>query len=342
MSTWALVGSPNSGKTTLYNWLTGAGSKVVNYPGSTVEMSMGSLRNQLSERNANADLNFVDTPGIYSLIPKSEDEQVTHDVLFATHKRVEKIHGVLMVIDATQLTRHLIIAKQVADSGYPAIFVLTMKDLLEKENQKIDLELLKKELGSSVVQFDGVMGAGLDDLIKEIVNFKNVENFNANNVKKPDWKLEKQTEVIRWAEALEKVCFTNPETKKSIRRFTDKVDTVLMHPIFGFVIFFAIMTALFASIYWLAAPAMDLIDSQFSALADLAKENIAGLAGEFIGSGLIAGIGGVVIFIPQIFILFVGLGLLESTGYLARVGVLIDKPLSMVGLGGRSNGALVS
>ena len=342
MSSWALVGSPNSGKTTLYNWLTGAGSKVVNYPGSTVELNIGTLRNQLSERHGNAEFTFVDTPGIYSLIPKSEDEQVTHDVLFATHKRIEKIHGVLMVIDASQLSRHLIIAKQVAESGYPAIFVLTMKDLLEKENQKIDLDLLKKELGSSVVLFDGVMGAGLDDLLKEIVNFKNIENFNANNVKKPDWKIEKQTEVIRWAEALEKVCFTNPETKKSIRRFTDKVDQICMHPILGFVVFFVIMTALFSSIYWLAAPAMDFIDGQFSALADLAQETVPGLTGEFLGSGLIAGIGGVVIFIPQIFILFLGLGLLESTGYLARVGILIDKPLSMVGLGGRSFVPLLS
>ena len=106
MSTWALVGSPNSGKTTLYNWLTGSKSKTVNYPGSTVEYNVGVLRTQLSDQFNGADLRFVDTPGIYSLQPKSEDEQITYNVLFNTNKRIEKVNGVIVVLDATQLSRH--------------------------------------------------------------------------------------------------------------------------------------------------------------------------------------------------------------------------------------------
>lgn len=342
MSTWALVGSPNSGKTTLYNWLTGSKSKTVNYPGSTVEYNIGNLRSHLSDKFDGAEIRFVDTPGIYSLIPKSEDEVVTHNVLFNTQKRIEKVNGVIVVLDATQLSRHLFIAKQVIDSGYPAIFVITMRDLIEKEESVIDLSLFKSELNSHVVLFDGVMGRGLNELVQEIINFKNVENFNATNVRGPEWDIEKQTKVIKWAEALAKRTVLQKNPKKAVASLTQKIDSVAMHPVIGLAVFFTVMTLLFSSIYWMAAPIMDFIDSQFSTLAELATTHVSGLAGEFIGNGLIAGIGGVVIFVPQIFILALGIGILESTGYLARVAALVDKPLSMVGLGGRSFVPLLS
>src|SRR3989344_7430971 len=106
MSAWVLVGSPNSGKTTLYNWLTGSKSKTVNYPGSTVEYNLGRLRPQLAEKIDNTQVTIVDTPGVYSLMPQSEDEQVTHDVLFGTNTGIEKIDGVIVVLDANQLSRH--------------------------------------------------------------------------------------------------------------------------------------------------------------------------------------------------------------------------------------------
>jgi len=342
MSTWALVGSPNSGKTTLYNWLTGSKSKTVNYPGSTVEYNIGHLRSHLSDKFDGADIRFVDTPGIYSLVPKSEDELVTHNVLFNTQKRIEKVNGVIVVLDATQLSRHLFIAKQIIDSGYPAIFVITMWDLIEKEESAVDLTLFKTELNSHVVLFDGVLGRGLHEVVQEILNFKNVENFNATNVKGPEWNIEKQTQVITWAEALSARTIINKNPKKAASSLTQKIDEFAMHPVLGLVIFFTVMTLLFSSIYWMAAPIMDFIDSQFSALAEIATSRIAGLPGEFIGNGLIAGIGGVVIFVPQIFILALGIGILESTGYLARVAALVDKPLSAVGLGGRSFVPLLS
>jgi ferrous iron transport protein B len=336
------VGSPNSGKTTLYNWLTGSKFKTVNYPGSTVEYNLGNLRTALSDKFDGADIRFVDTPGIYSLSPKSEDEQVTHDVLFNTQKRIEKINGVIAVLDATQLSRHLYIAKQVIESGYPVIFVITMRDLIEKEESLIELSKFKNELNSHVILFDGVMGRGLNELVQEIINFKNVENFNATNVKGPDWTIEKQAQVIRWAETLTTLTIIKNNPKKSAHKLTQQIDSVMMHPVLGFVMFFVIMTALFSSIYWLAAPVMELIDNRFSALADLVTAHVPGLTGEFLGSGLIGGIGGVAVFVPQIFILAFGIGLLESTGYLARVAALVDKPLSMVGLGGRSFVPLLS
>jgi ferrous iron transport protein B len=293
MSTWALVGSPNSGKTTLYNWLTGSKSKTVNYPGSTVEYNLGNLRTALSDKFDGADIRFVDTPGIYSLSPKSEDEQVTHDVLFNTQKRIEKINGVIVVLDATQLSRHLYIAKQVIESGYPTIFVITMRDLIEKEESVIDLSLFKSELNSHVILFDGVLGRGLNELVQEIINFKNVENFSATNVKGPAWSIEKQTQVIKWAESLTSKTIIKKNPKKSAHKLTQQIDSVMMHPILGFVVFFIIMTALFSSIYWLAAPVMDLIDSGFSYVADAITSYVPGLAGEFVGNGLVAGVGGV-------------------------------------------------
>lgn len=342
MSTWALVGSPNSGKTTLYNWLTGSKSKTVNYPGSTVEYNLGPLRSALSDQFNGADLHFVDTPGIYSLQPKSEDEVVTHNVLFNTNKRIEKVNGVIVVLDATQLSRHLFIARQVMESGYPVIFVITMKDLVEKDGSELQLDLFKRELNSHVVLFDGILGAGLKELIQETINFKNIENFNATHVKAPHWNIDQQTDVIRWAESLNKSTLIKKNKEKSVFALTNKIDSILLHPIWGFACFFIIMTLLFSSIYWMAQPFMDLIDSQFSALADFATDKIGGLPGEFVGAGLISAIGGVVIFVPQIFILSFGIGLLEATGYLARVASLIDKPLTMVGLGGRSFVPLLS
>lgn len=337
MSTWALVGSPNSGKTTLYNWLTGSKSKTVNYPGSTVEYSLGKLRPQLAERINDADVTIVDTPGVYSLTPQSEDEQVTHDVLYKQNK-VEKLDGVIVVLDATQLSRHLMIAKQVVDSNYQTVFVITMLDLIEKEGSQIQLEELHNELGPNVVLFDGILGRGLDDLL----GLLNVAPENQEIQHHETWGIEKQTQVIEWAKNLEARSIINRNEQKSAAHFTNQIDKFLTHPVLGLVAFFSIMTLLFASIYWAAAPVMDIIDSTFSSTANMATENIPGLFGEFVGAGFIAAIGGVVIFVPQIFILFLGIGILESTGYLARVAALIDKPLSMVGLGGRSFVPLLS
>lgn len=340
MSTWALVGSPNSGKTTLYNWLTGSKAKTVNYPGSTVEYSVGPVRPQLLERVVEAkELRIVDTPGIYSLVPQSEDEQVTHDVLFDKEHRVGDIDGVVVVLDATQLQRHLIIARQVLQSGYKAVFVLTMCDLIKKEGSEIDLGRLKSELNSEIILFDGVLGQGLDEVLQTLALSGSAA---VDTVACPQWSLDEQLEIIKWATEVNSQTILKRDEKKSAQRLTHNLDQYLMHPIFGFVIFFSMMTVLFASIYWLAQPFMDLIDTAFATAVSAATENIPGLLGEFLGEGLIAAIGGVVIFVPQIFILFVGIGILESTGYLARVAALIDKPLSMVGLGGRSFVPLLS
>lgn len=338
MPTWALVGAPNSGKTTLYNWLTGSKSKTVNYPGSTVEYNHGPLRPQLAEKISNTQVIVVDTPGVYSLVPQSEDEQVTYDVLFNKNTGVEKIDGVVVVLDANQLNRHLLLAKQIIDSGYPVLFVITMRDLVEKEGSVINLDLLKKELGSNIILFDGLSGRGLDELVKLLKG----GTSGKIDFRPPVWSLEKQTAVIKWATALNKNVLLNRNKKKSAQNLSNSLDNFLMHPLLGFVFFFIFMTLLFSAVYWAARPIMDLIDSVFGYAIAAVIQNIPGLTGEFFGSGLLAAIGGVVIFVPQIFVLFIGIGLLEATGYLARIAALIDKPLSLIGLGGRSFVPLLS
>lgn len=342
MSAWVLVGSPNSGKTTLYNWLTGSKFKTVNYPGATVEYSVGTLQAHLSEQNQGYAPVVIDTPGIYSLQAQSEDEKVTFSTLFQKKAGHSKIDGVIFVLDGTQLGRHLALAEQLRQTGYPILFVVTMVDLLIKNKMLFHTELLKKELQAPVVLFDGLLGAGLLEIAKTMKDLENQNSASENLVQVPNWSNEKQHQAVKYNSALAEKIVTHHSKNNSLTELTRKIDQFLLHPVFGLIFFAIFMTLLFSSIYWLAQPIMDLIDKGFGLAADAVSKNIPGLIGDFLGHGLIAAIGGVVIFVPQIFILFLGVGILESTGYLARVAALIDKPLSMVGLGGRSFVPLLS
>ncbi len=326
----ALVGYPNSGKTTLYNWLTGSKYKTVNYPGSTVEYSVGRLISNLTQKNQ-GEINFIDTPGIYSLHPQSADEQVTVKVLQDSNL---KVHLVLLVIDITQISRQLHLVKQLKDSGTPFKIVFTMMDILAKNKQKVDLDKMKDILKVDIISFEGVLGKGLRDIVQSLdpsqltqalVCQGSFENWNKN----------KQIENNHWVQdVLNQIKYEKASNK--ILAPTMAIDKYLLHPIFGFIFFFITMTILFSSIYWLAAPFMDLIEKGFATSGEFVKTNITGLVGDFLADGIIAAIGGVAVFVPQIFILFTLMYVLESSGYLARVAALIDKPMSMIGLGGRS------
>ncbi len=333
MSTWALVGSPNSGKTTLYNWLTGSRAKTVNYPGATVEYSVGPLRAQLSEKFDNFQAKIIDTPGVYSLNPQSEDERVTYKTLFDREGFKHPIDGVLVVADGTQLSRHLVLAEQLKETGYPVILIVTMMDLIEKEGDVFNTELLKSKLNIPIVQFDGVLGRGLDHLILLMQQPLDAPR----EIRAPKWDIQKQDKMLRWAEvAANQVLVKKNKERNSALHLTARLDRIFLHPVLGLLLFFVLMTLLFGSIYWMARPIMDTIDAIFSFTSKQIMTFLPNLLGDFLGNGLITAIGGIVIFIPQIFILFLGIGILEATGYLARVGALIDRPLAALGLGGRS------
>lgn len=330
---FALVGSPNSGKTTLYNWLTGSNYKTVNYPGSTVEFSVGSLQQEAWGKNT---IQVIDTPGVYSLQPKSEDERVAIRAIY-DNPLVESVRGIIVVIDGTQLSRHLMIAEQIRETGFPMIIALTMSDILRRKNIKLNLSVLENRYNCPVVLIDGLLGGGIKDLVQYLDKTSEILSVK----KPPQWTFSEQSERMKLvADLSQKVLSDNEklsEKFQEVMKLTKKIDQYLLHPIFGILSFIFVMTVLFTSIFWLAAPFMDLIDSMFSAInAHLDKLLTAGLFKDFLTRGMLSSFSAVLVFVPQIFILFFGVAILESTGYLARAATLVDKPFSKLGMSGRS------
>lgn len=333
-----LVGSPNSGKTTLFNWLTGSRFKTVNYPGATVDYSIG----QTHDRYGAPALSIMDTPGTYSLDPKSPDERVTFDAIF-NHRVHGAASAVIAVADATHLARQLLVTRQLIEAGFPVVLAVTMDDLLLERNEKLDADALSADLGVPVILINGRLGGGVDTLVQAVREILD-KPARAQASRLTSWSDEKLEAMLAVNTAIvAKALLPIPPPAKRRRRHstarerTRRIDRVLLHPVFGLVLFIAIMTILFSSIFWAAAPAMDAVDKSFSWLADsvraLSPQN---LFVEFLANGVIAAAGTVLVFVPQIFILFLGIILLEDSGYLARSATLVDKPLSKLGMGGRS------
>ncbi|MFZ4403588.1 MAG: ferrous iron transporter B [Pseudobdellovibrionaceae bacterium] len=329
----ALVGAPNSGKTTLYNWLTASHFRTVNYPGATVEYSLGSLAERYTAEQKN-NISVMDTPGTYSLFPKSADEEVTKKALYQ-HPELGPIQKVILVVDGTQMARHLLMAMQLREAGFSFIIALTMSDLLRKKDIQLNLQILEKEFATSVILVDGILGSGVQDLANYCLS-SNTPSTKPQIL--TDWNEATLTAKVQRCEDLEKQVIQGSKgTFNQIYAKTAQIDRWLLHPTWGLLLFFIIMWGLFSSIYWGAAPLMDLVDGFFSS----SKDYVVALApdslwADFLGNGVVASFGAVLIFVPQIFILFFLIGLLESSGYLARAATLIDRPFSKIGLSGRS------
>lgn len=352
----ALIGQPNAGKTTLFNSLTGSNFKTSNYPGATVEYSVGKL---IPTNGFNA---FVlDSPGIISLTPNSPDEEVTVNALF-NHPKFGLPDVVVVTADSTQLSRQLYLAKQVIESGFNAIVAVTMNDILRKKNLEVDGNKLEEILGVPIVKIDGRSGNGIKELISRIAKSYGLTNLNGfkNKIHKPAFPtMDAIKDLYKFTEETERKVILSVDEKidinkinetvfKSINKTPDvntvKLDRIFLHPFWGLLIFLVSMGVIFTSIFWLASPLMNLIDSLFSTLSD----NVANILpqdtwyNDLITKGLINGVGAVLLFLPQIVILFLFLGVLEDTGYLARAAMLIDKPLSKFGLNGRSFVPMIS
>lgn len=352
-----LVGQPNSGKTTLFNYLSGKNYKTVNYPGSTVEYSISKI---LGKFSVNA--NILDSPGIISLIPSSPDEKISVDSLFS-HPKFGKPEIVIVTVDSSQLSRHLYLVKQLIDANFNVIVVLTMLDILRKKNLDISENKLSDILDCKVIKIDSRSGKGIKDLLISIKN--SISEININEELLPEQQINNQKEKLlesyRHIEEIEKEVLFSKESENGINNFnldevnkklivlnsvrlpnkpddfTLKIDQFTLHRIWGIIIFFLVMSVTFTSIFWLASPLMDLINDMFSILSS-GSEVLFGdtLFGNLISNGLLNGLGSVLVFLPQILILFLLLGLLEDSGYLARGAMLADKPLSMIGLNGKS------
>ncbi len=352
-----LIGPPNSGKTTIFNILSGKNHKTVNYPGSTVEYYTSRI---LAKYNIHAEL--LDSPGLISLIPESMDEKITIESLYH-HPTLGTPQLLIVTVDASQISRHLLLPVQLLKSGFNVIIALTMNDILQKRNINVSTEKLSKELGCAVVQINGRTKEGLGKLISTVNS--NLNNIGNNGKQKPvpydkivknsslvdtfleieeitnrvlEYKVDDEKINLKLANDQLKV---HPNILQNNGFTTDeltlKLDRVLLHKYWGFLIFVFVMGFTFTSIFWLAQPLMDLVDELFSSLNNLVLTNFhTGWFSNLIAEGIISGVGSVLVFVPQIIILFVILGVLEDSGYLARGAMLIDKPLSKIGLNGRS------
>jgi ferrous iron transport protein B len=366
----ALVGSPNSGKTTLFNWLTGARFKTVNYPGATVDYSLGRTQARYGER-----LVVMDTPGTYSLQPKSPDERVAFDAIFR-HPELGAAAAVISVVDATQASRHLLVTQQLLAAGFPVVVALTMVDLVRERGDEVDALALSKRLGCPVVEIDGRLGGGVPQIVAQAVGLVALSAATEGHAPASPGRIagwsarDTESAMAVAAAAARELCAVGnagsrpgagrppgarqrgsegPDARKrgswwsDARLRTKALDRVLLHPLFGLIAFFAIMGSLFSGIFWLATPFMQGIDWAFSSLGEQVQALApASLATSFLANGVIASASAVLTFVPQIFILFLGISLLEDSGYLARSAALVDRPFSFIGMNGRSFVPLLS
>ncbi len=322
-----LIGSPNSGKTTVFNALTGMRAKVGNYPGVTVERREARL--QLDHR----DVVMIDLPGTYSLDPVSPDEAVVGRVLAGEIADTPAPDAVVIVADACSLERSMLLVGQVLGGRLPACLVVTMVDELRARGGELDLERLSDALGIPVVPVVGHRGIGLDTLRTLLAH---PETWRDPPVPPPEDRLERAA----WAES---ICEHVVRTRPGPHRPTDRIDRIVLHPVWGVLLFAGVMLTFFQLIFAWATPAMDAIDVAVTTLAEFARAALpAGALADFVADGLIAGVGSVVVFLPQIVLLFSLLYLLEDVGYMARAAFVVDRAMARIGLEGRAFVALLS
>jgi len=324
----ALVGSPNAGKTTLFNWLTGSSARVGNYAGVTVERREGVLR------HAERDVRVLDLPGTYGLLGETPDEKVVEQVLEGTLEREPVPDAILAVLDATTLRRGLGLLYEVLERGRPTALVLTMIDEVKARGGKLDLTRLSALLGIPVLGVVGHRGVGVEPLTRLL------QDPSRWTHAKPLPPADNAVERLAWAD---RVCERIGVLDLMKDSRTDRIDRVLLHPIAGLVVFVAVMVFLFQSIFTWAAPAMDAIDGTIGRLAVTARTAVpAGWVADLLADGVIAGVGSVLVFVPQIVVLFTLIHLLNDVGYMARAAFVVDRVMGWVGLQGRSFVPLLS
>lgn len=330
LTRFAVVGSPNSGKTTLFNALTGLHAKTGNYPGVTVSRYEGRVK--LGENQTAV---IEDLPGTYSLDPISLDEQIVVDVLDTDHHnvRVDIPDAILVTLNATTLRRSLGLFAQLQQTGLPTCVVLTFTDDLARRRGKLDVAALTRALGVPVV----TVVAGHRDALADLRHvMARSDSWTAPVVPPPI----DPAEVAAWVDSvLDSAGYQLPRV--DLR--TDRIDSVLLHPIFGTIAFLLIMFAFFQTIFTLAAPLQDYVETFFGWLGDLVAEHVSiGWLSAFLSQAVIGGVGGVLVFVPQIVLLFVLIAVMEGTGYLARAAFLMDRVMARAGLEGRAFVALLS
>lgn len=357
-----LVGNPNTGKTALFNFLTGLRAKTANFPGTTVEHRFAEF--SLAGRT----IQLMDLPGLYCLEAATDEERIARDVILGKVPGLPVPSAVLLLLDATQLERHLFLASQVLELGRPTIVVLTMVDLAARQHIRIDLARLSEELGCSVVAVVATTGEGVDQLLRELQRLLEAGSRAATaaaastassssalsaRLRLPQLGCPSCPYAARyqWAETIGSRAIVRPRTAHGSH--TEAIDRVLTHPLVGLVVFLGAVFLIFAVIFWIAEYPMAAVDALFSYLGAWSARGIELLAGylpddsfwrvfllqdfrSFWVNAVLGGVGGLLVFLPQICILFFLLSLLEDTGYLARAAFVMDRLTRHVGLPGKA------
>jgi ferrous iron transport protein B len=340
----ALFGNPNTGKSSVFNMLTGLRQQVGNFPGVTVEKKSGSFKIAEKEHT------LTDFPGTYSIYPRTKDEEVVYRVL-TDSTSTEFPELALVVLNASQLKRNLLLCSQLYDLKIPLIIVVNMSDIAQRKGISLDLQKLEELFpGSSVVSTNARIGLGKDRLLAAIssFDFKNQEannrliisDFEAAPIDNLSKQVSETKERTSWIDKVLPAIQKNEETKTTNQ---SKLDQILVHWFWGYLIFVAILLVVFQFIYAFASYPMDAIDLLFITISNYLQETLpAGIFSNLLSQGIVPGIGGVVIFIPQIALLFFFISILEETGYLSRVVFIMDRIMRPLGLNGKSVVPLMS
>ncbi|TXI83029.1 MAG: ferrous iron transporter B [Flavobacteriales bacterium] len=318
----ALVGNPNAGKSALFNALTGARQKIANYPGVTVERKSG--------RASFADgrpVELIDLPGAYSLEPDSLDEAVTRDVVLGRFDGQRRPDALIVVVDAGNLDNHLRFALELIGQDLPTVVALNMVDLASRDGLELDAQKLALELGVPVVPTVAVRKRGLDALLDELAQELST-HIDAPEVPQG------RAEITKRAHEISRAAIVS-ETQG--RQWTRRLDNVLLHPVGGIVVLLALLFVMFQAVYaWSEAP-IGWIETGFAMLTDAINGAVPdSIFRSFLTDGVIAGVGAVVVFLPQILILFLFILLLEASGYMTRAAFVMDRMMAAVGLSGHS------
>lgn len=327
----ALIGMPNVGKTALFNKLTGSFQRVANFPGVTVEKKTGWV-----VEDGKQVLEVLDLPGIYSLDATTLDEKVTKD--FLLQKEKEKSADLfVLVLDATNLDKSLYLAYQLRDLGYPLLICLNLMDEAEKRGQKLDLDKMKRELRAEILPTSASTGKGVKDLVHAI---KNHENETIPEIKLPEnhQKLFRSPSyvngIFKNIDRLIKEATLSPLAADS---FSESIDHWVLHPVWGLIILSALLIFVFQVLFSWSAPIQDLIELFFSFLGEKASILIDHkLLKSLVVDGMINGVGGVLVFLPQIVLLFLFIQFLEDLGYLGRAAFMMDSFMRKIGLPGKA------
>ncbi|MBR1219316.1 ferrous iron transporter B [Bradyrhizobium sp. U87765 SZCCT0131] len=324
----ALVGTPNSGKTSLFNALTGSRQKVANYPGVTVERKSGGFITP-----AGRHITLVDLPGTYSLRGRSPDEEITRDVVLGRFAGEAQPDLAVCVADSTSMRLAIRLVLEMKRTGRPLVLVLNMVDIARRRGITIDLDKLSARLGVPVVTAIAVRKGGTDDLLKLIDTAAAQASPAAASAWAPP-SIADMRAAQREADRIIADCVGAPARPDTL---TTKVDAVVLHPVFGLVVLIAILFVMFQAVFAWAQPLMQLLSSGFDALGGLVHDYLPeGLLQSFLQNGVISGVGSVIVFLPQIIIIFLFILLLEDFGYMARAAFLMDRIMGGAGLHGRA------